>query len=138
GLTVSGGDVKIEWHPGASNPDCPDVKFIQVVRTTDAAGHRVGDANAKAAGRQTADGWAVDKLDGMLGGGVFYPVKNDGTVDTQLGGTGSTGASPSPAGLGDHAVATDKYWPIHYELLSCAVCRAGPNLGLILDCIYWT
>jgi hypothetical protein len=114
---------------------CTDLTFVQAVRNKDGSGNVItglGD-QSKIKGRLTPDGWGVDKLDAEVGGGIYYPINNSGNYDPGLGQQGNTsGTDPD---VGDRAVASDKFWPITYEFMDCAVCR---TTGQILDCLYWT
>lgn len=125
----------ISWHDGPGAPSCPEVTYIQIVRTTDAHGHEA--AQTKQRDRLTADGWSVDKLDSHLGGGVWYPVDQSGAYDPQLGGPGKTGTGDF-SHIADNIQAGGTHWPITYEYITCAVCKSGANLGKVLDCVYWT
>ncbi len=132
---VAVAEALLAWEDGPTVPACPEATYIQVVRTTDAHGHEAAQPSQR--DRLTPDGWSVDKLDTHLGGGVWYPVGNSGAYDPTLGAPGATGGGNLPR-LDDKIQAGDTHWPITYEYITCAVCKAGPNAGKVLDCIYWT
>ncbi len=125
----------LAWENKPTVMACPEVTYIQVVRTTDSHGHEGAQSGQQ--GRMTPDGWSVDKLNTHQGGGVWYPVKNDGSYDPGLGAPGQTPGGNLPR-LDDNIQSGGSHWPITYEYITCAVCKSGANLGRVLDCVYWT
>jgi len=138
-------EVDISYKPSSDDPKCcccEEIAFIQIARVR--KGKKGGqiwnirapmsryNARRLPAGAGANAGWGVDGYDDA--GSAFFGYTADGSPGA------NTKRGACVVGNKKTATMHDKpKWnrPAYFEFETCAVCKKGPNAGLIFGCITW-
>lgn len=128
-----GCSIEISFTTDGSTPACSEISFVQADLVTDAAGNPIF-LSMEESDRATANGWSIDRLDGRQSACYGFnngpPRAPNGTTATN----GSTTFVATPATMSDGPCLPGA---VSYCFVTCAVCKAGPNMGLVLGCVSW-
>jgi hypothetical protein len=111
---------------------CDEISFVQAIRMADTASGTSFDTRPHVPDRQTASGWALDRVEDRKYG--WYGYNNDGRP---AGGI-SAGSAPSPLTPATMIDSPGFNKPnTTWQFESCAICRSGTDANKVYDCLHW-
>jgi RHS repeat-associated protein len=115
--------------------NCAEITFIQCVRVLDGATLKPLEVNQPDVilNRTTGDGYRIDQSANYPG--PWYPTDQLGGYDRKYGKPGNSFTGDTATLVDTPAVNKEGDW--RQEFVSVAICKSGPNAGMILGCVTW-